>query len=227
MPKLDARPTLADHRDFLLKDYLAAPQELERTSGERHWRCEVRLDQRAEGSCVGNGFCHWYDAEPFPHTAGESYARKIYEKATEIDQFPGDWRSGQEGTDVRSGAKVMKMWGHISSYAFAKDAEESALWLLNHGPVVIGVPWFHSMDTPEGEYGYTPVDTRSGVRGWHCVAVLAVYWHGGKEDDWFYFRNSWGRDWGNDGGGRFTAKDFETLLNVPGAVVCTAVEKRR
>lgn len=128
---------------------------------------------------------------------------------------------------MRTGAKVVKMWGHIGGYAFARDIEETALWILNHGPVVIGVPWFNSMDHPTGEYAYTPVDPGSGVRGWHCVNVPAAFWHGGKEDDWFYFRNSWGPDWGHEGGGRFTAKDFETLISVPGAVVCTAVEVKK
>lgn len=221
MYRLDATPTLADHRDFMVRPYL---DRLEKKTGETHWRCNVTLDQGVEGSCVGNGWTTFLNAEPFPHHFDEAFAKEIYHEATRIDSFPGDWRTGQEGTDVRSGARVVRRKGFIEHYGFAADVEEAMLWLLNHGPVVIGVPWLNSMDHPEGEYAYTPVDFGSGVRGGHCVALLAARWTGGLEGSWVYFRNSWGPSWGHDGGGRFTAKDFESLLNVDGSVACTALE---
>lgn len=100
--KLDAAPTLADHRDHLLAAEIAA-EEMERRAGEKHWRNPRRLDQQKEGACVGFGCAGFLNSAPRKHDFDSAYAFDLYHYVTTIDQFPGDWRTGQQGTDVRVG----------------------------------------------------------------------------------------------------------------------------
>lgn len=222
--KLDALPVLADHRDELLSKYMTPAMVV---SGRKLWNNPIRLNQGKEGACVGFGWTGFLNSRPISHTYDDAFAFELYHKATTMDQYPGDWRTGQQGTDVRVGAKVVMGYGNINGYAFAKNVDEVAAWLLNSGPVVIGVPWYHSMDDYQGEKAYCYVDTKTGVRGWHSVVVDAVDYTSGTDDDWFGFPNSWGSGWGNNGRGRFTKKGFNILLNTPGAVAVTAVDLRR
>lgn len=226
LAKLDVRPTPADHRDYSLSPYMSGAQAKPASTGVKRWENPIRLNQGVEGACVGFGWTGFLNAKPRSHDFENAYAFSLYHECTRIDQFPGTWKSGQQGTDVRVGAKVLKARSLINAYAFAESVEAVAQWLLSRGPIVVGVPWYASQDDPQGPHGYAYVDESSGLRGFHCVALDAVAWTGSSEGSWFGFPQSWGPSWGNNGRGRFTEKGFEILLNTPGAVAVTAVERR-
>ena len=82
--------------------------------------------------------------------------------------------------------------------------------LLNVSPVVIGIPWFASMDQPASGNGMLTVDPASGVRGGHCVALPAFDGHR------YRLQNSWGTGWAANGSGYLAPTDVQTLLDQGG-----------
>ena len=66
-------------------------------------------------------------------------ALEIYDRATELDEFPGNERDRQAGTSVRAGAKALQERGVLAAYGWARTPEETIAWLNARGPVVIGV----------------------------------------------------------------------------------------
>jgi hypothetical protein len=211
-----------DELDYDLAPFAAEAAAEGVTKGEQIWENPVRLDQGAEGACVGFGWTGFLNAAPTTHTFEDEYAFGLYHTVTENDEYPGDWRTGQSGTSVRSGAKEVQRRGFIESYAFTYDVEEMALWLLNKGPLVIGVRWLTGMDGPSPDNGYYAL-VRGPQRGRHCVVVDQVHW-GLGDRNWFGFANSWGTRYGDQGRAYFSEKGLRILMSDPNAVACTTVE---
>src|SRR5436190_19809881 len=123
------RPAPVDHRDFSLTpaiEAMAAP----RISGSKFWTNKIRLDQRDQGACVGFGWTGFLNSAPRMHGFDSNYAFDLYHVITENDSWAGDWRSGQEGTDIRSGAKQVQARGFIRNYGFTNVITEIVTWLL-------------------------------------------------------------------------------------------------
>jgi hypothetical protein len=180
---------------------------------------EAVLDQGAYGTCVGNGWAQWGNTLPIDAKLVEKDARSIYYQATIFDGQPDDPDKpggGQQGSNVRSGAKAMQKRGNLVSYAFAASITEVRAWLRNKGPVVFGTDWTHDMFNPDPN-GY--VAPTGAVAGGHCYIALGDLPGEGAIE----FLNSWGPGWGL--GGRFKMKvaDAETLFGQQGEA-CVAVE---
>ena len=218
-------PGPIDELDYDLRPHAATAAEAGRATGEQDWENPLRLDQGREGACVGFGWTGYLNSAPVTHNFDSNYALSLYHEITQRDEYPGDWRTGQSGTSVRSGAKDVRRRGFIQAYAFTYDAEDIALWILNQGPVVIGVPWLTGMDTPAPP-GYFAL-VRGRLRGGHCVVVDQVSWYGaGDRRNRFGFANSWGTRYGNQGRANFTERGMRILMNDDSSVGCTAVEIR-
>jgi hypothetical protein len=170
------------------------------------WADAAILDQGAFGTCVGNGWAGWGDAEPIVDTFVEKDARAIYFEATKIDGQPDDPDApggGQQGSSVRSGAKAMQARGRLSAYAFTTTLSAVREWLANHGPVVFGSDWTNDMFNPDAQGFVKPT---GGVAGGHCFLCI------GYDGDTFRFRNSWGSGWALNGDFLMTSADVQTLL---------------
>lgn len=203
-----------DDRDWKLENRIGV---VERVKGMQHYANPLQLNQGEEGACVGFGTTGVINAEPQVHSFLDDFAFNLYYEARRNDPWPGE---DYDGTSVRAGAKVATMWGFFSGYAFTQDVELLARYLLNHGPVTIGVDWHRGMDRVDPE-GY--VYATGEVRGGHCVVIDGVVWNMKGEDNRFRFRNSWGPDWGLNGRGRIKAADLQFLFDNNGSA-CTPVE---
>lgn len=211
-----------DERDHPLKariDRLEAPK----SKGSKWWENSLRLDQDGWDACVGFAHVQAFNSAPTRHSLGNDYAIEVYKNATFIDEWPGDDWSTSGGTSVRAGAKEMQKRGHIPAYAFTRDIEELAVWVLSKGPVVIGVDWWSEMDNPIAADDYY-VHVQGHKVGGHAIVVDGCRFNGDKKD---YFRllNSWSAEWGDGGRCKIKVQSLESLLNARGGTACTWVER--
>src|ERR1035438_10050743 len=107
--------------------------------------------------------------------------------------------------------KAAKQLGWITTYqhAFGIQHALEALVLL---PVITGVGWYTSFDTPDPTTGLVEIATGATVRGGHEVVADAI--DADKQLVWFW--NSWGPTFGL--GGRFcmSFSTWEQLLSEQG-----------
>lgn len=216
---LGFRPGSVDERDYSL---MAAARRIEapKTTGSKFWVNPMRLDQGAEGACVGFGWMQNINSSPKRAQHSNEEALALYHRAQEAwDEWPG---TNYEGTSVRAGAKATQEKGWIASYAFSYDVEEVAFWIINEGPVVIGVDWYRGFFNPTKEDNYF-LRLTGAVEGGHCTLLDGVRFNRNDRD---YFRglNSWGWDWGFDGRFKMTFDVLDKLLTDPSGVACTSVE---
>ncbi len=184
----------------------------------RYWDRGETLDQGSEGACVGAGWVSWYNCKPkgFYRPQPNDYLFDVYHRAQHLDEWPGNDYSG---TSVRAGAKVMQERGYLSEYLWATTGDQIRAWIRAYGPVVIGNRWLHSMDDPDPRDGMLTVDPSSGTRGGHCTCLYGV----GANDD-VLGANSWGDEWGKEGGFQISKVGLETLISLGWFSACTSLQ---
>jgi hypothetical protein len=190
--------------------------------GSRFYYNPMKLDQGEEGACVGFGHIQGYNSDPVRHRMDNNYAQDVYRNATLHDDWPNEDWTNSSGTSVRAGAEELLKRGLIKGYAFTYSVDEIATWILNKGPVVIGVDWYAGMDRPSSGSDFY-IKPTGRKRGGHCTLLDGVRWYR-ESRDYFRVLNSWGPDWGFTGRARITASDLHDLLSEPYAVACTWVE---
>jgi len=140
----------------------------------------------------------------------------IYAEAQQVDEWPG---TGYAGTSVRAGMKVLQAHGFISGYKWATSLQEIVQTLLEVGPVVMGTNWYRGMMKTD-EAGF--VHVTGDIAGGHAYKLDGVNTTArvvrGKQ--------SWGRDWGNNGFFYMGFADLERLLHEDGEAAL-AVEIRK
>lgn len=214
---LGYRPGPVDNRDYALAPHLEAARK---TRGSQFWYAPLVLDQGPDGSCVGHGWIHLINASPVIHRYDHEIALDVYHRAQLLDEFADT--PPEEGTSVRAGGKAVKEKGYIKTFAYAKTIDEMSQWILNYGPVCIGVDWWTGMDNPNKANGFT-IKPTGAVRGGHCVCVDGVNLNG-LPTDYFRILNSWSASWGDRGHARILKADMQTLISDQNAAICTAVE---
>jgi hypothetical protein len=179
-----------------------------------HTRAIPVVDQGSLGMCTGAaatgavGTSPLYDAITDKPTLDLAYARQVYSDATQIDPFRGEWPPTDTGSDGLSVAKVMKSRGLISGYLHATSlsAMQAA---LQETPVIVGVPWYESMDRVDSA---GRISVSGSVRGGHEFEVLGI------DVDAGIFRavNSWGTGYGQRGYFSIRFADMDRLLHEDG-----------
>ena len=211
-------PGEVDSRDRLLSTAMESTR-IERTSGSQFWFNPLRLDQGEEGACVGFGWTQRQNSSPKICKYTNDVGREVYYVARrDYDPWDGE---DYEGTSVRAGAKAALARGWIKGYAFARTIEEIALWVLNKGPVVIGVDWYESDYEPNFRNGYYLTGDGEIVGG-HCLIIDGIRWN--VKNPYARLLNSWGRVYGFNGMCRISIPKLEERLSAPHSVACTAVE---
>lgn len=237
-PRLDWAPQ-HDPRSLQFRVSAALPT-VEPAIVPKEWTLGAVLDQGREGACVGFGHTADMLASPKGNyvatpAQGSSYAQGVYQRAKQIDEWPGEAYSG---TSVLAGAKVMQERGIITSYYWAFSNAEIRNAILTLGPVVIGVPWYEEMyDTkPNGV-----VKIGGELVGGHCLMIYGYHPHmriygeapsgnpkGPNYHEVFRWRNSWGHLYGRNGNGNgiIHAADLRRLLDEWGEA-CVATGRVR
>jgi hypothetical protein len=167
------------------------------------------------GSCTGNAAAGALMTVPLHQTGWnftENDAVKIYEQATQFNPKGEQYPPNDDGSSGPCVADALEKDGVVASSVHATDLT-AALGLLTLGPVIVGLDWYTSFDTPlsSGECALTPDAT---VRGGHEVEAFSV--DPVAKVVWFF--QSWGATWGGLGNGTFffTFATLELLFRESG-----------
>jgi hypothetical protein len=190
------------------------PAEREPVRSVKHQAKGLPLDQGNVGSCTAEALCGALDSAP-NITGGtplqQPQALQLYELETQLEHhpYPGE-DPGGTGLMVCKAARQM---GLISGYHHAFGIQQ-ALEALVKRPVITGVNWYTSFDTPDPGSGLVEIAPGATVRGGHEVVADEI--DAPNERVWFW--NSWGPQWGL--GGRFcmSFQTWERLLQEQGDV---------
>lgn len=163
-------------------------------------RHNLILDQGNLGSCTGNAEVGALGTDPLFATMppnlvlDEGLAVAIYSAAEILDGGPGlpGEDNGSSGSSV---CQVAKNDGYISGYTWCND-ETDVLDALMAGPVLLGVNWYSSFDTPSPA-GVVSLPATARIRGGHEIVARQV----DVTSNLIGCDNSWGAGWGM--GGRF------------------------
>lgn len=221
------RPMLPE-LERVMKD-TSAPKQF----GTKAWYSPLTLKQWV-GSCVGHGAIHVYNSSPGVHRVMDDKAMEVYDLA-QRKYDPWEDTPPEEGTSVRAGAQAMVELGYWESFAMAYNhegktisVEDLARWILNRGPVMMGIGWKQGYSHPREEDDYFIQDTGRD-QGGHNIEVDAVRFRGNPETDWFRMHQTWGDPWGyraygHGGFCRVSYRLMETILRREWSTVCSPVE---
>lgn len=170
------------------------------------------LDQGDVGSCTGNaetgllGTAPFAAALPADHPAlNEAFALVLYSAAEDIDG-DGPYPPNDNGSSGGSVAQAAKTAGYINGYTAAGSAADMAD-ALQDGPVIVGVDWYSSFDSPSSS-GLIKIAKGAYVRGGHEFVVRGVDVAGKL----FHADNSWGASWGAQGSMVFSWDTMDALF---------------
>jgi hypothetical protein len=203
-------PSPPDARDFLMADAVRhltpAPRPVKK------WHSDRVLNQGTTPHCVGFAWAGWGISDPVEDKWTDCMGHSIYRECKVLDGDPG----AENGSTVRSGAKVMVRRKRVGTYFFAQSVDEALDYLARYGTVVFGSVWTEAMFNPSH---FTHVIRPTGkVVGGH--AWLAI----GVDSRFVTIRNSWGTDWGRGGEARITITDLKAIFK-QGGEACAATEK--
>jgi len=222
--KLGAMPDRYDPRDYQFKTTLAPGLAEEAKTTDRKFYSMVnpdfRINQGAEGTCVGHAATNVLLSGPSPHPAYEpfqteelahQFARKLYLDGSGDSTY-------QQGMFPRDACAELLKDGLIESYWKVLQVEDVITALLTFGPVMITVPWYGSMygkdNALSATYGnfWIKVNLESTHVGYHEIAFTGIDMApNGGAPAFFRVQNSWGAGWGANGTARLSVESFRRL----------------
>lgn len=139
-----------------------------------------------------------YGYRPIGYFVGKGmYLRNALKTLQKLGNVPLDKLKGNH--EYKEAMKIVKEKleelkpiaypNRISSYAKVKKINDIKQALVNHGPVIVAMPWYKDYKLKNGVYTWT----KKEKRGYHCVFI-----YGWDERGWLV-QNSWGSNWGQKG----------------------------
>lgn len=207
-------PSAPDARDFRLKDFIPWRHRLFAGFYTEAvlWELTAMLNQMDTPHCTAFSAAHFGNCLPVDARFTSKDAHAMYYEAKEIDGEPKQ----ENGSTIRTIAKVLKNRGRIDGYAFADTLYQIKTWLLTKGSVVVGTDWYSSMDKTNSD-GFVKV--KGYLEGGHAYLCVGF----SPQDDVLIFANSWGTDWGKKGFFKMYAEEWKPLFENYGEAL-TAVE---
>lgn len=179
----------------------------------RHKAVGLPLNQGDIGSCTANALCGALNSAPDyteGHRKHEKDAIQLYEVETQLEGQPYPPNDpGGSGLEV---CKAARKLGWITSYrhAFSVDAALRALVLR---PVITGISWYTSFDSPAST-GLVAIAPGATVRGGHEVVADEI----DADERIVWFWNSWGTAYGVHGRFCMSFDTWHQLLDERGDV---------
>jgi len=169
------------------------------------------LDQGETPHCVGFSGADFGINNPIQDNYTSQDGHDFYYKCKVIDGEPNQ----ENGSSVRSIAKVLKNINRVNAYAFAASVAEIKYWLLTQGPVIMGTIWTNDMFNPDSNNIIHPT---GDVAGGHAYLINEI-----TTDLLYGIQNSWDDSWGINGKAYISEADL-TLIFRNGGESVTAVE---
>ena len=200
-------PSPADPRDYSMRAAIAQLEKFAAPRPVKRWASKVVLDQGTTPHCVGMAFAGWGIAQPVEDHWTSCMGHSIYRECKVLDGDPG----AENGSTLRSGAKVMVRRRRIATYFFAASVDEAAEYVARFGTVVLGTVWTEGMMRPSllGKI----IRPTGKVVGGHAYLWLGV------DARYATIRNSWGTDWGKGGDARISLADLKAIWKQGGEAV--------
>jgi hypothetical protein len=156
------------------------------------------LDQGDAGSCTGNAETGALATGPLWDSLKAAVRAKLTEKgmalplysAAETIDGDGPYPPNDNGSTGQSVCQAAKNMGLISGYTHCTVLAD-ILDALQSGPVITGVSWYDSFDTPSAA-GLVTIAPGAQVRGGHEFLLRGI----SVADKLVYADNSWGTSWG-------------------------------
>jgi hypothetical protein len=178
-----------------------------------HKAVGLPLNQGDIGSCTANALCGALNSAPdFKGGAhrNEHDAITLYELETRLEGQPYPPNDpGGSGLEV---CKAAKQLGWISAYKHAFGVEH-ALRALVLRPVITGISWFTSFDSPSPT-GLVAIADGATIRGGHEVVADQI----DADNKLVWFWNSWGKSYGVEGRFCMSFDTWDQLLQQKGDV---------
>ena len=181
----------------------------------KYWAAgPLKLNQKRTPSCVGQTGANWLQATPIRTKISPNLGLELYLECKKIDGIPDI-----EGTWDRILMKILAARGVVDRYLWAQNPEELSEWVLSTGPVMIGIPWYESMFTPNSKGLITEIkdDTGAGheilIRGYNTKTKI------------YTLINSWGPNWGLNGEFKMKKEHVDRLVFAENGDACAAVQK--
>lgn len=177
------------------------------------------LDQGQLGSCTGNATAGAVNTRPLDqpkidmrNPLVEADALALYERATVLDGFPGEYPPDDTGSSGIAAAKAAVEKGYCGSYrhTFSIDA---ALQALMHGPLSLGIAWYEGFDDPDAS---GLIKIAGQIRGGHQIVSDGFYLETDLAQSIVECRNSWGLGYGVRGRMHMTVSTLQQLLEDSG-----------
>lgn len=215
MPKLPhplgRNKSTFDPRDYNLRNFIPRGAQL-KLAKESNWEFpHEALNQGETPHCVGFSMAGFGINEPVHYDFTDTDGHKFYYECKKLEGEP----EAENGSTIRTAAKVLQKSGRIGTYAFAPDMQLVKYWLLNKGPLIVGTIWNMNMFEPKPD---GTLDIGGELAGGH--AYLINEW---RLDNYIGIQNSWGPSWGKNGKAYISAADFEKLFKYDGEALA-AVE---
>lgn len=209
---LGRNPSPLDSRDYKLADFEIGKKLAAEPLVTTVWPfLAAPLDQGDTPHCVGFGGADFGINNPIQDNFTNQDGHDIYWKCKVVDGEPGM----QNGSSVRSLAKVLRDMGIIKNYAFAHTINEINYWLMHKGPMIMGTDWTEGMCYPDAD---NLVHITGEIIGGHCFCVNEIYDNGE-----YNIQNSWDNYWGINGRAHITISDFQKIF-ANGGEALAAVE---
>ena len=175
------------------------------------------LNQGGAGACTGNaetgalGTEPLYSALPRPHPhLSEGFALGLYSAAETLDG-DGPYPPNDNGSSGLSVCQAARNAGLIAGYTHCLGVPD-VLDALQTGPVILGIDWYTSFDTPGPITGIIAITPGATVRGGHEILARGI----DITAQTILCDNSWGTSWGLNGSMTMTWDTLAELLAAQG-----------
>jgi hypothetical protein len=193
------------NENFRIREVVA---QAEVATFQYHYDNGVWLDQGAMPACTAFAASHYRDAGPVRPKGFKPDPVGLYRMIQAQDRVEG--RHYSAGATSLAMAKVMKAQGWLGEYRWGYTLDELVKAVLLSDCVCVGTNWYEGMSYPTFDLksGRAILNAKGTYQGGHEYLITGI----NTKLELFRVKNSWGRDWANQGRAWISFTDMQRLI---------------